>query len=332
MFELGRLAEAVGGRVEGNASLQVEALKTLADAGPGDLTFVTSPKYASEASASRAGALLVDEKTSIPGKALLRHPDPYFALSKLIPLFYPEPKDGPEDRLVSANAVLDPSARVWPGAFVGPRVRLAAGVVVHPGVVLVRDINVGEGTVLHPNATVYPRVRIGKRCVIHGGAVLGADGFGFAFHEGRYFKIPQVGGVVLEDDVEVGANTCVDAGTLAPTTIGEGTKLDDLVMIAHNVQVGRHSVLVGQVGIAGSTTIGDHAVFAGQSGAVGHIRIGRGVKVTAKTAVSKDVPDGAMVSGFPSRDHRQWLKEQAALARLPEILDRIRKGAKDAED
>jgi UDP-3-O-[3-hydroxymyristoyl] glucosamine N-acyltransferase len=332
MFELGRLAEAVGGRVEGDASIWVEGLKTLADAGPRDLTFVTSPRYAGEASASRAGILLVDEKTAVPGKTLLRHADPYFALSRLIPLFYPEPQDEPEDRLISARAVLHPTARVWPGAFIGPRVTLAAGVKVHPGAVLLRDIAVDEGTVLHPNATVYPRVRIGKRCVIHGGAVLGADGFGFAFHEGRYFKIPQVGGVVLEDDVEVGANTCVDAGTLAPTVIGEGTKLDDLVMIAHNVRVGKHSVLVGQVGIAGSTTIGDHAVFAGQAGAVGHIRIGKGVKVTAKTGVSKDVPDGAMVSGFPSRDHRQWLKEQAALARLPGIIDRIRKGAKDAED
>ena len=332
MAELGRLAAAVGGRVEGSAAFSVAGLKTLEEAGPEDLAFVTSPRYAAEASASRAGALLVDEKLSVPGKILLRHGDPYFALSRLIPLFYPEPADEPEAGLISARAVVDPAARVWPGAFIGPRVILASGVIVHPGAVLLRDITVGEGTVIYPNATLYPRVRLGKRCVIHGGAVLGADGFGFAFHEGRYYKIPQVGGVELADDVEVGANSCVDAGTLSPTTIGEGTKLDDLVMVAHNVRIGKHAVLVGLVGIAGSTTIGDHAVFAGQSGAVGHIHIGNGVKVTAKTGVSKDVPDGAMVSGFPSRDHRQWLKEQAALAKLPEVIAQIRKGAKDDED
>jgi len=332
MAELGRLAAAVGGRVEGNADFSVAGLRTLEEAGPEDLAFVTSPRYAAEASASHAGVLLVDEKLSVPGKVLLRHSDPYFALSLLVPLFYPEPADEPETGLVSAHAVLDPAARVLPGAYIGPRVTLAAGVIVHSGAVLMRDITVGEGTVIYPNATLYPRVRLGKRCVIHGGAVLGADGFGFAFHEGRYYKIPQVGGVVLADDVEVGANSCVDAGTLSPTTIGEGTKLDDLVMVAHNVKIGRHAVLVGLVGIAGSTTIGDHAVFAGQSGAVGHIHIGKGAKVTAKAGVSKDVPDGAMVSGFPSRDHRQWLKEQAALAKLPDVIAQIRQGAKDAED
>ena len=191
-----------------------------------------------------------------------------------------------------------------------------------------RDVWVGDDTVIFPNAVLYPRVTVGKRCVIHGGAVLGADGFGFAFHEGRYHKIPQVGGVRLGDDVEIGANTCVDAGTLAPTVIGDGTKLDDLVMVAHNVKVGRHAVLVGQVGIAGSTVIGDHCVFAGQSGAVGHITIGKGVRVTAKTGVAKDTPDGSMVSGFPARDHRVWLKEQAALARLPEFVSKLRKGEK----
>ena len=274
----------------------------------------------------------MDEKLTIPGRPHLRHSDPYYALSILIPLFYPEPQDEPEDKLVSSKAVVDPAARIWPGAFIGPRVVLKAGVVVHPGAVLMRDVTVDEGSVIYPNATVYPRVRIGKRCVIQGGAVLGADGFGFAFHEGRYYKIPQLGGVALEDDVEVGANTCIDAGTLSPTTIGEGTKLDDLVMVAHNVRIGKHSVLAGQAGIAGSTAIGDYAVFAGQSGAVGHIRIGKGVKVTAKTGVSKDVPDGAMVSGFPSRDHRRWLKEQAALAKLPEIMDRLRKGVPHDED
>jgi UDP-3-O-[3-hydroxymyristoyl] glucosamine N-acyltransferase len=326
MPTLAELARLTGGRVEGDGEWRVERLRPVDEAGEGDLAFLTSAKYAARAGACPARAFLADEKTALPGRHCLRHPDPYFALSILIRRFHPEPDDPPEAGPVAASAVVPPSARVHPGAVVGPRTVLGERVTVHSGAVIMRDAAVGDDTVVFPNAVLYPRVRVGRRCVIHGGAVLGADGFGFAFHEGRYHKIPQVGGVVLGDDVEIGANACVDAGTLSPTTIGDGTKIDDLVMIAHNVRVGRHSVLVGQVGIAGSTVIGERAVFAGQSGAVGHITIGDRVTVTAKTGVAKDTPDGAMVSGFPGRDHRVWLKEQAALARLPEFIHKLRKG------
>ncbi len=329
MPTLEELARLVGGRVDGDGSWRVERLKPVDEAGEGDLAFLTSAKYAAQAAACPARAFLADEKTALQGRNILRHPDPYFALSLLIGHFHPEPQDPPEPGPVAASAFVPASARVHPGAVVGPRAVLGERVVIHSGAVLMRDTAVGDDTVVFPNAVLYPRVTVGKRCVIHGGAVLGADGFGFAFHEGRYHKIPQVGGVRLGDDVEIGANACVDAGTLAPTVVGDGTKIDDLVMIAHNVRVGRHAVLVGQVGIAGSTTIGDRCVFAGQSGAVGHITIGRGVTVTAKTGVAKDTPDGSMVSGFPGRDHKVWLKEQAALARLPEFVSKLRKGEKE---
>ena len=329
MPTLEELARLTGGRVEGDGGWRVARLKPVDEAGEGDLAFLTSAKYAAQAAACPARAFLADEQTILPGRNLLRHPDPYYALALLIGRFHPEPQDEPEPGPVAASAFIPSSARVHPGAVVGPRTVLGERVIIHSGAVLMRDVAVGDDTVIFPNAVLYPRVTVGKRCVIHGGAVLGADGFGFAFHEGRYHKIPQVGGVRTGDDVEIGANTCVDAGTLAPTVIGDGTKLDDLVMVAHNVKIGRHAVLVGQVGIAGSTTIGDHCVFAGQSGAVGHITIGKGVKVTAKTGVAKDTPDGAMVSGFPGRDHRVWLKEQAALARLPEFVSKLRKGEKE---
>lgn len=329
MPTLEELARLIEGRVEGDGDWRVERLKPVDAAEEGDLAFLTSAKYAAKAVDCPARAFLADESAVLPGRHLLRHPDPYYALSILIGRFHPEPQDPPEPGPVAASAVVPPSCRVHPGAVVGPRTVLGERVTVHSGAVLMRDVTVGDDTVVFPNAVLYPRVSVGKRCVIQGGAVLGSDGFGFAFHGGRYHKIPQVGGVRLGDDVEIGANACVDAGTLSPTVVGDGAKIDDLVMIAHNVKVGRHSVLVGQVGIAGSTTIGDHCVFAGQSGAVGHITIGKGVTVTAKTGVAKDTPDGSMVSGFPARDHKVWLKEQAALARLPELVNKLRKGEKE---
>ena len=191
-----------------------------------------------------------------------------------------------------------------------------------------RDVGVGDHCVLYPGVTVYPRCKIGNRVILQAGAVIGSDGFGFAFHDNRYHKIPQVGGVILEDDVEVGANATIDAGTLTPTRVGEGTKIDNLVQIAHNVKIGKHTAMAALVGIAGSTRIGDYCLFGGQSGAVGHLVIGDRVQVTGKTGVSENVADGLTVSGFPSRTHRQWLKEQALLRRLPKLLGK-QKGDSD---
>jgi UDP-3-O-[3-hydroxymyristoyl] glucosamine N-acyltransferase len=207
---------------------------------------------------------------------------------------------------------------VAPGASVGERS------VIGPGCVLGRDVSVGADCVLHPRVVIEDRCRIGDRCIIHSGTVIGADGFGFATVDGTHHKVPQVGIAVLEDDVELGANVCIDRAALGETRIGRGTKVDNLVQIAHNVQIGEDCLVVAQVGISGSCRIGHHTVFAGQSGCSGHLNIGNGVLLSARAVATKDVPDGVMLSGFPGRSHREWLKTQANLQRLDGLREKIK--------
>jgi UDP-3-O-[3-hydroxymyristoyl] glucosamine N-acyltransferase len=219
---------------------------------------------------------------------------------------------------------------VGEGASIGPLVSVAAGAtvgdrsVVGAGCVLGRGIEIGADCILHPRVVVEDNCRIGDRCIVHSGTVIGSDGYGYATVDGLHHKVPQVGIVVLEDDVELGANVCVDRATLGETRIRRGTKVDNLVQIAHNVEVGDHCLLVAQVGISGSTTIGHHSVFAGQSGCSGHLKIGSGVVLAAKAAAYKDVPDGATMAGAPARPHREWLKANANLQRLDGLRQKVK--------
>jgi UDP-3-O-[3-hydroxymyristoyl] glucosamine N-acyltransferase len=218
-------------------------------------------------------------------------------------------------------------------AFVGARVRIGARTVIHPHVVLYPDVQVGEDCLLHSGVQVRERCRLGHRVIVQNGAVIGADGFGFAKDaEGRYEKIPQIGTVVIDDDVEIGALTAVDRAALAETRIGRGTKIDNLVQIGHSVTIGRDTVIAGQVGIAGSTKIGDRVVLAGQVGVVGHIAIGDGVIVTAQTGVPGDVAPGAIISGSPAIENRTWLRSIAVFAKLPELSRRVRQLERAVED
>jgi len=226
---------------------------------------------------------------------------------------------------VAASARVGDGASVGPTAVIGARAVVGAKAVIGPGCVLGDDVEVGEETILHPHVVIEARCRVGARCILHAGVVLGSDGFGFATVGGIHRKVPQVGIVVVEDDVELGANVCVDRAALGETRIGRGTKVDNLVQIAHNVTVGEHSLLVSQSGISGSTRLGHHVVMAGQSGAVGHITLGDGTVVTAKTGVTQDTPAGAMVSGFPSRPHKEWLRATANLFTLDELRRRVKK-------
>jgi UDP-3-O-[3-hydroxymyristoyl] glucosamine N-acyltransferase len=325
-FTLRELADRISGEVVGDGSRRLVGIGTLQDAGPEHLSFYHNRRYLDAARRSGAGALLVADATPFPGRDLLVRRDPYAALGELLKLFYPPT---PPPAGIHPTAAVAATARLGEGVSVGPHTTVGEGAVIGeravlgPGCVVGEGVEIGVDTVLRPNVVVEDRCRIGARCILHAGVVIGSDGFGFATVEGVHRKIPQVGIVVVEDDVELGANVTVDRAALGETRIGHGTKVDNLVQIGHNVRVGPHSLLVAQVGISGSTTLGHHVIMAGQSGAVGHIHLGDGTVVTGKTGVTEDTAPGSMVSGFPSRPHKLWLRAMANLYGLEALRRRL---------
>jgi UDP-3-O-[3-hydroxymyristoyl] glucosamine N-acyltransferase len=325
---LKEIAERVAGRLEGDPGRRVTGVQPLDAAGPGDLSFLANPRYREAAVASRAGALLVRSEGRIEGRDLVLVDSPYTALAAVMDLFFPRAVPAPgisPDAVVAAGAVLGRDVSIGPLAVVGAGCLLGDRVALMPGVVLGEDVTVGPDTVLHPGVVVYPRSVIGARVVIHAGAVVGSDGFGFGEEEGGRAKIPQVGIVRIGDDVEIGAGTTIDRATFGETVIGDGSRLDNLVQVGHNVVIGEGSVLVAQTGIAGSTRLGRSVIMAGQSGAAGHLKLGDGAIVGAKSAVLADLAPGAFVVGHPAIDHREWKRAQAAWRRLPELLRRVQR-------
>jgi UDP-3-O-[3-hydroxymyristoyl] glucosamine N-acyltransferase len=326
-FTLGRLADALGAALRGDPGLVVTGVAPLDVAGPQQISFLTDPKYLNQAQASRAGALLVSrDVTGLPGP-LLQVDRPQQALIALLGLFHPEPSAEPgvhPTACVAREARIDPSASVGPlavveaEAVVGPRTHVGALSFVGRRAVL------GEDVRLHPRVVVREGVRIGNRVVVHSGAVLGADGFGYAFDGRAHVKIPQVGGLRIDDDVEVGANTAIDRATLGETIVRRGTKIDNLVQIGHNCDVGEDVILVSQVGIAGSSRVGNRAMLAGQVGVADHVTIGAGAILTAKSGVPNDVPAGEVWSGIPSRPTSEQKRIWAGESQLPELIKRVR--------
>jgi UDP-3-O-[3-hydroxymyristoyl] glucosamine N-acyltransferase len=326
-FTLGELADALQARLQGDPTRLVTGVAPLETAGPDEISFLTHPRYRDAARASRAGAFVVPaDVTDLPGP-MLRCSAPQQALIALLRLFHPPvPAAAGVDRtaVVAADARVDPSATVGPlcvieaRAVIGPGVRLHALVHVGPGV------EVGEATVVHPQVSLGEGVRVGRRVLIHAGAVLGADGFGFAFDGSAHRKIPQVGGVLIEDDVEIGANTTIDRATFGDTVVGRGTKIDNLVQVGHNVAIGEHSLLVAQVGISGSSRLGRGVVLGGQVGVADHVTLGDGVMVGAQAGIPSDLEAGARVLGTPARPIVQAKRIMVAEARLPELLQRVR--------
>jgi len=341
-FTLGELAQRVGGAVEGDAGERIARVAPLEQAGPGDLSFFANAKYRAAFEASRASAVLVEPDTAAPvGRTLLRVKHAYLAFAKVATLFHPPALALPvmaEQSFVHPSARVDPSAEIMPFAFVGPDAVVGPRCILHPGVYLGPGARLGADCVLWPNAVVRDRCVLGDRVVLEPGCVIGSDGFGFAFDpEGeagsgpRHYKVPQTGIVVVEDDVELGANTCVDRATLGVTRIGRGAKIDNLVQLAHNVEVGPLSILVSQVGIAGSTKLGTGVMAGGQVGVVGHVHVGDGAKLLAQSGVSGDVPAGEIVLGSPARPRGLAARIEASLSRLPELMKRVRELEKKLE-
>jgi len=308
-----------GGRYSGPASRMIEGVAPLAGAGEAQLSFLSNPKYASQVASTRAAAIFVSDDVPGDDDRFIRVANPYFAMASVVARYFDR---RPMPIGVSPLASIAETATFGANVAIGPFSTIAAGVVLGDGVVIFQNVSIeagttiGDGTIVYPQVSIYDRSIIGKRCIIHSGVVIGADGYGFATEGGRHHKIPQIGIVRIGDDVEIGAGSTIDRAALGETTIGDGTKIDDQVMIAHNVKVGRHCLLVAQVGIAGSTELGDYVVVAGQSGFGGHLTIGNGVQVAAKSAVLDDVPDGMKVMGIPAVPFREFARREAMLRRM----------------
>lgn len=333
-FSLEDLARSVGGRVEGDGTVRIRGVNGLSDAGPGDVTFLHNPKYAALLATTKAGAVVLAEgmKSALPA-IISKNADRAFGrIAELLAGVPPRPAPG-----IHPTAFVDPAARVAPDATVGPLCVVEAGAVIgdrcllHAQVFVGRDAKLGPDCLLHPQTVVRERCELGARVTLQPGAVIGGDGFGYATEQGVHHKIPQVGIVVLEDDVEIGANSTLDRARFGRTVIGRGTKIDNLVQIAHNVTTGRGCLLVSQSGVAGSTKLGNYVVLAGQAGVIGHLELGDGVVITAQTGLTKDVPAGGVLSGSPASDRKTHLKELAALAKLPEVLHEFRRLREELE-
>jgi UDP-3-O-[3-hydroxymyristoyl] glucosamine N-acyltransferase len=335
-LKLADIAARLSCRLEGDGSLEIDRVAGLEAAGPRDLTFYANPRYAAALRATRAAAVIAADDAPEAPCAVLRTPLPYLAFAEAVALLAPaaRPEAG-----VDACAFVAAGARLGAGVAVGPFAAIADGAtigartIVHAHTVVGRDVVIGEDCVLHARVSIRDGVRLGARVVLQDGAVIGSDGFGFARRpDGTHQKIPQIGIVVVEDDVEIGANTTIDRPAVGETRIGAGTKIDNLVQIAHGVTIGRRVLIAAQVGIAGSTVIEDDVVLAGQVGVAGHLRLGAGVVATAQSGIPNSVEAGAMISGYPAIDNREWLKASAVFRKLPDLRRAVAAIARKLEE
>jgi UDP-3-O-[3-hydroxymyristoyl] glucosamine N-acyltransferase len=322
-LKLREIARRLDCRLDGDGEIDIHRVASIESAGPGDLTFFTNLKYAPQLRATAASAVILGDDAEAAPCAMLRAAHPYLAFAKAVELFAPAERPTPGVHAaahVAPTAVVAPDAFVGAFAVIGEGARIGARTLIHPHAVIGHGAVVGEDCVIHSRVSIRERVRIGNRVVLQDGAVIGSDGFGFARRpDGTHHKIPQIGGVVIEDDVEIGANATVDRPAVGETRIGAGTKIDNLVQVAHGVTIGRDVLLAAQVGIAGSTTIEDRVTLAGQVGVSGHITIGKGAIATAQTGIPNSVEAGSFISGYPAIANRDWLKSSAIFRKLPEL-------------
>lgn len=320
------IARQLNGEVLGDKRLVLTGFAPATTAKPGDLTFAENSSFFAKAEQSEASAILVDQEYTSERKTLIRVASSRIAFAQALPLFFPDPVVEPgvhSTAVVGAGADIDPSAHVGPHCVVGERTRVGARTVLHPQVTLGPDVEVGADSVVYPGVAVYHRCQIGDRVRIHANSVIGSDGFGYVIDQGVHRKVPQVGTVIIQDDVELGAGVTIDRGTLGPTLIGRGTKVDNLVQIGHNVQIGEHCVIVAQVGVAGSTKIGNNAQIGGQVGIAGHLKIGDRVMIAAQSGVMHDIPADEKWFGSPAQPDRKAKRVLLAIQQLPRLMRRI---------
>jgi UDP-3-O-[3-hydroxymyristoyl] glucosamine N-acyltransferase len=325
-FTATEIAKQLQGEVIGDAGATLTGFAPADSAKHGDLTFAENEDYFARAEQSAATAIIADKRFSSAKKILIRVPNARVAFARALALFFPEQKFAAgihPSTVIAAGAQIDPTAHIGPHCTVGERVKIGANSVLQAGNFVGADSRLGEGVNLFPNVTIYPRTEIGNRVRIHAGTAVGSDGFGYVLDGGVHRKVPQIGNVVIGDDVEIGANVTIDRGALGSTVIGKGTKIDNLVQIAHNVEIGEHCIIIAHVGISGSTKLGNYVILAGQAGIAGHLKIGNHVTVAAQSGVMHDIPDGEKWLGSPAQPDKQTKRQLIAIQHLPELLRRV---------
>jgi len=335
MFTASQIAEQLGGEIVGDGSVKITGVAPADSAKAGDLTFAEKENYFAAAEQSQASAILVPAGFGSAAKVLIRVKNPRVAIAKALPLFFPSEFHQPgihETAVIHPTAQIDASTHVGPHCVVGAGARLGQRAVLMGGNHIGRDSKIDDDVCLHPNVVLYAKTQIGNRVIIHAGTVIGSDGYGYVFDQGHHCKMLQVGHVIIHDDVEIGANAAIDRGALGATIIGQGTKIDNLVHVAHNVVMGRHCLIMGQVGFAGSTHLGDYVVVASQSGIAGHLKLGNQSTVGAKSGVMRDIPDGGTVLGYPAAPDKQAKRQWVAMAQLPDMIHQLRDLEKQVEE
>jgi UDP-3-O-[3-hydroxymyristoyl] glucosamine N-acyltransferase len=320
------IAKYLQGEVVGDGSAVLKSFAPADHAQPGDLTFAESGDYFARAEQSAATAIIADKRFSSSKKILIQVPNARIAFAKVLALFFPEHKFTAgihPTAVIATSAKIDPSAHVGPHCVIGERVQIGARSVLQAGNFAGDDSKIGDDANIFPNVTIYPRAEIGHRVRVHANSVIGSDGFGYVLDGGFHRKVPQIGNVIIGDDVEIGAGVTIDRGALGSTVIGKGTKIDNLVQIAHNVEIGEHCLLVAQAAIAGSSSLGNYVVLAGQVGISGHLKIGNQVTIAAQAGVMTDIPDGGKFWGTPAQPDKEIKRQIIATRQLPELLKRV---------
>ncbi|MBM4141249.1 MAG: UDP-3-O-(3-hydroxymyristoyl)glucosamine N-acyltransferase [Nitrospira sp.] len=328
------IAVLLNGEVIGNPDVEITGVSGINDAREGDITFLSTSSYKKYLSECRASCVMVKEPITGFSVTQLKVSNPHLAFAKLLGLFYLKPQEPvgiSRNAIVSDKANIGQDVSIFPFSYISDGASVGDHTVIYPNVFVGENTTIGRECTIYPNVVLRENVTIGNKVIIHSGSVIGSDGFGYIFEEGKHYKIPQVGGVVIEDDVEIGSNVSVDRATTGNTIIGRGTKIDNLVQIGHNVKIGMNCIIVGQVGIAGSTEIGDFVTLAGQVGVVDHVKVESGTMIGAQSGVLGDVSKG-VYTGSPIMPHREWLKAQAIFSKLPELYKKIKELEKRIEE
>lgn len=331
MIRLKEIAEKIQGNLIGNELTVISGMSSIQEAREGDITFLTHNSFKKYLKDCKASAIILGKDVDLEeleGKNIIIAGNPALAHAKAAELFYPrksQEKGISPSAFIAKNSQIADDATVYPYVYVGEGATIGKNVIIYPFVHIGDDVTIGEETIIYPHAVLYDRITIGRRVIIHSGAVLGSDGFGYVWDGEKHVKIPQIGTVEIEDDVEIGANTTIDRASLGKTLIKKGAKIDNLVQVAHNVSIGENSIIVSQVGIAGSATIGKNVILAGKVGVRDHAVIGDNVKAAGGTGITKDVPANSLISGTPHMPHKEWLRLQSYLKNLPKLYDKMKK-------